>query len=149
MTASQEETDAIIIRRRIAASREEVFEAWTDAAGMQLWMCPGDIVSADVHLDARVGGSLRVVMNSPTGTHEHWGVFTAIDRPSKLAFTWYAKATDFQPTLVTVELFEAPHGHCDLVLKHEKVPRPDASEQYRGGWGQIVARLESFLRGRR
>jgi uncharacterized protein YndB with AHSA1/START domain len=149
MTASRGDTEAIIIRRRIAASRDEVFDAWTDATGMQLWMCPGNIVSAVVRLDARVGGSLRVVMQSPTGTYEHWGEFTTIDRPRKLAFTWCAKATDFVPTLVTVELFEAPNGHCDLVLKHEKFPRPDARDEYRGGWGQIVTRLEAFLRARR
>jgi uncharacterized protein YndB with AHSA1/START domain len=149
MTASPEEPEAVIIRRRIAASRDEVFDAWTDAEGMRLWMCPGDIVSTVVHLDARVGGALRVVMQGATGTSEHWGEFTTVDRPVKLAFTWCAKATDFVPTLVTVELFEAANGQCDLVLKHEKFLRPDAREQYRGGWGQIVTRLEAFLRAPR
>jgi uncharacterized protein YndB with AHSA1/START domain len=149
MTASPDETDAIVIRRHIAASRDDVFDAWTDAEGMQQWMCPGNIVSTVVRLDARVGGALRVIMQSRTGTYEHWGEFTIVDRPSKLAFTWCAKATDFVPTLVTVELFESADGHCDLVLKHEKFPQPDASEPYRGGWGQIVARLEAFLHARR
>ena len=149
MTESSGDAEAIVIRRRIAATRDEVFDAWTDATGMQSWMCPGDIISADIQLDPRVGGSLRVVMRSASGAFEHWGEFTTIDRPSKLAFTWCAKATDFVPTLVTVEFFEAPNGHCDLVLKHERFPRPDAREQYRGGWGQIVTHLESFLVGRR
>ncbi len=148
MSASPEQPEAIVIRRRIAASRDEVFDAWTNADGMRLWMCPGDIVSTVVHLDARVGGALRVVMRSPAGTHEHWGEFTTVDRPSKLAFTWCAKATDFMPTLVTVELFEAENGHCDLVLKHEKLARPDAHEQYRSGWEQIVSRLDAFLQAR-
>ena len=145
------ETEAIVIRRRIAASRDEVFDAWTDPVGMQLWMCPGDIVSAAVDLDPRVGGALRVIMRSATGTYEHWGEFTVVDRPAKLAFTWRARNTDFLPTLVTVELFAAPNGHCDLVLKHERLPGREAGDQYRGGWGQIVARLESFLgdRGQR
>ena len=143
-----EETETIVIRRRIAASRDEVFDAWTDPAGMQSWMCPGDIVSAAVDLDPRVGGALRVVMRSATGVYEHWGEFTVVDRPAKLAFTWCAKNTDFVPTLVTVELFVAPNGHCDLVLTHERLQRRDAKEQYRGGWGQIVARLDSFLGNR-
>jgi uncharacterized protein YndB with AHSA1/START domain len=149
MTESPEDSEAIIIRRHIAASREEVFDAWTDAKGMRSWMCPGNIISADVQLDARVGGALRVIMHSPIGTHEHWGEFTTVDRPSKLAFTWCAKATDGVPTLVTVELSEAPDGCCDLVLRHDKFPRPDARDQYRGGWGQIVARLEAFLQTQR
>jgi uncharacterized protein YndB with AHSA1/START domain len=149
MTAPPEESDAFIIRRRIAASRDEVFDAWTSADGMRQWMCPGDIVAAVVHLDARVGGALRVIMHGPSGTYEHWGEFTTVDRPTRLAFTWCAAATGFVPTLVTVELFEAADGHCDLVLKHEKFPRPEAREPYRGGWEQIVARLEAFLQARR
>jgi uncharacterized protein YndB with AHSA1/START domain len=149
MTSSPEESEAIVIRRRIAARREEVFDAWTDAKGMQLWMCPGDIVSAVVHLDARVGGALRVTMQGPTGTYEHSGEFTTVDRPSRLAFTWRAKATDSVPTLVTVEFFEATDGHCDLVLTHEKFPRLGAREQYRGGWAQIIIRLETFLQAQR
>jgi uncharacterized protein YndB with AHSA1/START domain len=147
MTPAEEE--AIVIRRRIAATREEVFDAWTDAEGMRSWMCPGDIASSDIQLDLRVGGALRVVMHGPAGTSEHWGEFTVLDRPLTLAFTWHAVASEFLPTLVTIEFFESADGYCDLVLKHQKLQRPDVREQYRGGWGVIVARLETFLRERR
>jgi len=122
-----------------------VFTAWTDAEGMRMWMCPGDVVSTIVQLDPRVGVSVRIVMRGPTGTFEHWGEFTAVDKPSKLAFTWHAKATGFQLTLVTVEFFETPDGHCDLVLTHERFGDSETRDQYRGGWGQILARLDAFL----
>ena len=142
------EGEAIVIRRRIPASRQEVFHAWTDGDGMKAWMCPGDIASADVQLDPRVGGGLRVLMHGPNGSYEHWGEFIAVERSSKLAFTWCAKVTDFLPTLVTVEFLDAPDDQCDLVLTHERLPRSEARDQYRGGWVQIVTRLESFLRDR-
>ena len=148
MTTRPNEEGAVVIRRRIAATRDEVFDAWIDAEGMASWMCPGSITSAVVQLDPRVGGALRVVMHGPDGAFEHWGEFTAVVRPSKLAFTWYAKATDFLPTLVTVELFDADNGHCDLVLTHERIVRPDSREQYRGGWTHVVTRLDEFLRNR-
>jgi uncharacterized protein YndB with AHSA1/START domain len=149
MTTREAGGQAVIVRRRMAASRREVFNAWTDAEGMRIWMCPGDIVSATVQLDPRVGGAFRIVMQSATTAFEHWGEFTVVDPPSKLAFTWYAKATDFQPTLVTVELYDAGNDQCDLVLTHERFQRPAVGDQYRGGWGQIVTRLSAYLQEHR
>ena len=137
--------EALVVRKRIAATRDEVFKAWTEADAMGVWMCPGDIVSAVVELDPRVGGALRIVMRSATDAFEHWGEFLTVEAPSKLAFTWCAKATDFRPTLVTVELFDTADGQCDLVLTHERFPRRDARDRYRDGWPQIVARLDAFL----
>jgi len=141
--------EAVVIRKRIAATRDEVFKAWTDADGMRSWMCPGDTLSAVVELDLRVGGALRIVMQSATESFEHRGEFVAVQPPAKLAFTWSAKATGFRPTLVTVDFIEAEDGHCDLVLTHERLPRPDVKDQYRGGWDQIVTRLARFLQDQR
>ena len=76
MTGSSGDAEAIVIRRRIAASRDDVFDAWTDATGMRLWMCPGDIVSADVHLEVardtrwRNGGGLINRGRAFVGRHQ-------------------------------------------------------------------------------
>jgi uncharacterized protein YndB with AHSA1/START domain len=146
---SQSDSNKLVIRRRVPATREELFSAWTDAEGMREWMCPGNILSVDVHMDLRVGGSFLIVMRDAHDTHEHRGEFTIIDRPGKLSFTWIAKATDFQPTLVTVELFAVTENETELVLTHENFPGKEATDQYRGGWGQIVDRLETYLHARR
>ena len=142
------DTGRVVVRRRIAATREELFDEWTDPDSMRVWMCPGDVVSADVALDPRVGGSLHILMRSPTQTFEHRGEFTVVDRPSKLAFTWIAVATDLVPTLVTVEFFVAGENETELVLTHERFPRKEVADQYQGGWGQIVGRLEQHLKRR-
>jgi uncharacterized protein YndB with AHSA1/START domain len=142
---SGEQDEVVIIRRRLTAARDDVFNAWTNAEGMGAWMCPGAIVSADVQLDPRVGGALRIVMRTATEAFEHWGEFTIVEPPAKLAFTWCAKATDFEATLVTVELFEAGAGLCDLVLTHERIQRAGARDQYRRGWAQIINRLQAHL----
>ena len=148
MTA-ESDANTVVIRRRIAATREELFDAWTDPEGMRTWMCPGNIVSVDVRMDPRVGESLRIIMRDPNGVYEHRGEFTIIDRPAKLAFTWIAEATDLRPTLVTVEFFVVSESSSDLVLTHEKFPRKEVSDHYRGGWGQIVGRLEEYLQSKR
>jgi uncharacterized protein YndB with AHSA1/START domain len=139
----------LVIRRRILATREELFDAWTDPESMRVWMCPGDIISADVTLDLRVGGSFLITMRTPTAAYEHRGEFTIIDRPSKLAFTWIARATDLRPTLVTVEFFEISETESELVLTHENFPRKEVRDQYQGGWGQIIDRLEQYLHTKR
>jgi len=136
----------VVIRRQIEATREELFDAWTDPEGMRKWMCPGNIVSAEVQMDLRVGGALVIVMRGPTESFEHRGEFAVIERPSKLAFTWIAKSTDLHPTLVTVEFFEVSETLSELVLTHVEIPRKEVSDQYQGGWNQIVTRMEQCLR---
>src|SRR5215472_3780816 len=53
----------VVIRRRIAATPEELFDAWTDADGMREWMCPGNIQSVEVRMEPRVGGALLIIMH--------------------------------------------------------------------------------------
>ena len=137
----------LVVRKRVAATREELFDAWTDPDGMRVWMCPGDIVSADVVMDLRIGGRLVIIMRGPDRAFEHRGEFTVIDRPSKLAFTWIADATDLQPTLVTVEFIELGEAESELVLTHERFPRTEVRDRYRGGWDQILGLLERHLLG--
>ncbi|MBZ5578320.1 MAG: SRPBCC domain-containing protein [Acidobacteriia bacterium] len=143
------EADAgkVVVRRRIQATREELFDAWTDPEGMREWMCPGDVVSAEVQMDVRVGGALLILMRSPTELHEHRGEFTVIDRPSKLAFTWISKSTDFVPALVTVEFITVTATESELILTHEGILKKEVRDRYQNGWGQIASRLEQSLRG--
>jgi uncharacterized protein YndB with AHSA1/START domain len=116
----------VVIRRRLRASPEELFDAWTDAEGMRAWMCPGQILSVEVRMEAHVGGALLVVMRDANRTYEHRG--------------------DQQPTVVTVEFLPINESDTELVLTHERFPREEVSEQYRGGWGQILDRLDRYLR---
>ena len=106
-------------------------------------------MSVDVQMDLRVGGSLLIIMRGPDRSYEHRGEFTVIERPAKLAFTWIAAATDFRPTLVTVEFLVVSQSDTDLVLTHQQFPRTEVTDRYRGGWGQIVDRLDAYLHGKR
>lgn len=139
--------NTVTIRRRIRATRDEVFDEWLDPEGMREWMCPGDVVSAEVRLDPRVGGALHIAMRSPTQTHLHTGEFRVVDRPSKLAFTWTADAMDGQVTLVTIDLVEASAMETDLILTHELIPRKEVSDRYQSGWAKIVEHLDKHLTG--
>ena len=131
------------IQRRMPATREVVFEAWTDPQGLREWMCPGDTVSAEAKLVLRVGGHYRIVMKSKTRDYVHTGVYQVVERPSKLVFTW-TREEDETPTLVTVE-FIAQGDESELVLTHERFHDTDVMKRYQGGWGTIAEKLAAYL----
>ena len=54
-----------------------------------------------------------------------------------------------QPTLVTVEFLPIGEIESELILTHERFSRKEPADRYRGGWDQIVARLERTLQARR
>ena len=140
--AKPAESLRVEIRRRMAAPREIVFEAWTDPEGLRHWMCPGDVISAEATMDLRVGGSFRIVMKSPTQEHVHTGTYQVVDPPAKLVFTW--TAANQPQTLVTVEFLD--HGdESEIVLVHEGFIQSDIGQRYRGGWGKIVEMFAAYL----
>lgn len=138
----------LVIRRTLPFPREKVFAAWLDATGMQRWVRPGNIRSAEVTLDPRVGGKFRILMKGDERNYDHTGQYKVIEPPSKLAFTWMSEGTDQQETLVTLEFFEREKGACEVVLTHERFPRPDKVQAHEKGWGDIVNRLADYLGGR-
>jgi len=135
--------EELVVRRVLRVPRERVFAAWLDPALMARWMCPGDTHSATVELDPRVGGTFRIVMHHARGDEKHWGEYLAIEPPSRLSFTWISAHTDRRPSVVTVEL-SGRGADTELVLTHRRLP-PDKVEAHRGGWSDIVAKLDAVL----
>ncbi len=144
MNAGDQE-DKPVIRRRVHATREELFDAWTDPDSMREWMLPGNAVSADVHMDVRMGGELLMIIRTPIEVFKHRGEFRVVERPSRLVFTWNAEVMEGRTTLVTVEFFKAAPDETELVLTHEQIPFKRVSERYAAGWSQIIDRLAEHL----
>jgi len=133
-----------VVRRRMPAPREIVYEAWIDPDGIREWMCPGDVVSAEAVLDVRVGGSLRIIMRAEDRVHEHVGTYQIVDPPAKLAFTWSGVENQEEITLVTVDFFA--HGdESELVITHERFSKADVAQRYEMGWGTIASKFAGYL----
>ncbi len=145
MMVTDEAAPALVVRRQIAVPRERVFHAWLDSESLAHWMRPGTFTHATVIVDPRVGGGFRIVMEGRTdgGDYEHRGEYLAIEPPSLLSFTWISKATDYQPTVVTIEFHERGTG-TELVLTHRRLT-PKAVEGHRKGWTDIVRLLDEAL----
>ena len=144
METSADGRHRIVVRRRMPAPREVVYEAWTDPEGLRNWMCPGDVISADASLDVRVGGSLRITMRSKEQVHEHIGTYHVVDPPAKLSFTWSGGNVASDTTLVTVE-FIAQGNESELVITHERFTNADVAQRYEMGWGTIARKFAEFL----
>ena len=136
------------ISRTLQHSREKVFEAWTDPKVVARWFAPSDGFRVVVRtLEPRVGGRYAIEMHHPDGgVHTAIGTYRAVERPSKLAFTWSWEndPSRGEETLVTVELLE--HGsHTELVLTHERFASEELRERHNQGWVGCLNRLDPVL----
>ena len=134
----------VVVRRRMPAPQQVVYESWIDPEGIRQWMCPGDIVSAEATLDVRVGGAFRIMMRSKDKVHEHVGTYQVVDPPAKLVFTWSGLENPNEITLVTVE-FIAHGEESELVITHEGFTKGDAAQRYEMGWGTIAGKFAEYL----
>ena len=129
---------SVRITRRVHATPEEVFDAWTDPESIRVWMCPGDVSEARARLDARVGGKYQIDMVGSTATFEHTGEYLVVDRPRKLSFTWKSIPTNNQRTVVTIDLKPISAGETELTLTHEGFPSAESARNHGMGWGAIL-----------
>jgi len=141
MPQHEEKSETIVIRKMIAATPEEVFEAWTDPESVRHWMRGrADMQESVAELDVRPGGAFRITMKGKNRNYVHTGQYRVVEPPSRLVFTWISEGTHQQETLVTVEL--KPRGReCELTLTHEKLPGKDAASSHEQGWNHIAELL--------
>ncbi len=135
----------IVVRRNIAATVDELFDAWLDPESLAQWMHPGTTARSTVNVDARVGGAYEVVMNYESGPNRHYGEYRVIERNRKLVFTWHSAATHHTETLVTVE-FNVASSSTEIVLTHERLPDHEAGLSHTRGWTMALELLESLLK---
>lgn len=133
-------TAAVVVRRTIAATAEELFDAWLDPEAMAIWMRPGSIQTTVAKVDPKVGGRYEIVMRSATETYPHTGVYRVINRPRQLVFTWISRGTEQRESLVTVD-FVARGEATEVVVTHEQLTE-SAAPSHTNGWTSALARLE-------
>ena len=134
---------AVVVRRTIAASAEDLFDAWLDPQALAQWMRPGTIQSTVAHVEPRVGGRYEITMQAASGPILHQGVYRTIDRPRRLVFTLSERNLSRSQSRVNVEIVPAGIG-CELTLVHENVP-PDQASRIEGRWAGMLYGLEILI----
>lgn len=143
---------AVRVTKRIRATPERLFQAWTDPRQLMSWWHlegPGwAFAAADV--DLRVGGRYRLAMTGPDGVeHAARGQYREVRRPTLLSFTWdwENRANSVGETIVTVRMTDLGDGTTELVLTHERFADPARAAGHDNGWKQLFRILDSFLTG--
>ena len=144
----------LTLTRMIAAPRALVFRAWTESEHLSQWFGPRGFTIPRCTVDARVGGSLRIVMRAPDGAeHPMKGTFREVVPNERLSFTNMALdahentllegvttvtfADEGTGTRMTVTTFaEGAAGVVERML--------DGME---AGWTQTLDKLEEHLHG--
>jgi uncharacterized protein YndB with AHSA1/START domain len=142
--ADATKTATIVVRRTIAATVDELFDAWLDPDSLAQWMHPGTTARSTARVDARVSGTFEVVMHHPNAELRHYGVYRTIERNKKLVFTWCSDATHHTETLVTVE-FNVESAGTEIVLTHERMPDHRAACSHVQGWTLALELLDDLL----
>ena len=139
------------MQRVFDAPRELVWRAWSNPEILVLWMGPVEWPAVSATSDFRVGGAWRICLRSPTTGENLWqgGVYTEIDAPRRLAFTfkWDDSHEDGPPvdTQVTVDLSETPDGQTIMDFTHEGLKSGQSLTGHRHGWTSTADRLEAWL----
>ena len=131
---------AVVVRRTIAASAEDLFDAWLDPEALAQWMRPGTIHSTAARVEPRVGGAYEITMQAQSGPILHKGVYRTIDRPKRLVFTWMSAHTESHESLVTVD-FVKLDKKTEVIVTHEQLPE-SAMPSHRNGWTSGLEHLD-------
>ena len=139
---------AFRLTRRFAASREKVFDAWTNPEVLKQWWCPEGWVLTEVQIELRIGGAFRIGMRRWSGGSPVYvnGCFHEVSVPERLAYTWrWENAFEGMPeTCVTVE-FKDAGGATELSLIHAELPEIPICLQHRRGWLAALERIDSIV----
>jgi uncharacterized protein YndB with AHSA1/START domain len=132
-TAAQ--TVSLRFTRQYPHPREKIFRAWTDAQALKRWFLPtAEHRCTYAAIDPRVGGHYRITVEAPDGLrHTVSGVYSEVEPPRRLVFTWIWENKPEVESLVTVELREHPQG-TELTLTHERLPDADSRARHEYGW---------------
>lgn len=137
----------VLVSRRVRASPEQVFRAWTEPELLKKWWGPASFSVPSVELDLRVGGQFVFAMKPPDRpAHLLFGTYVEIQPPKRLVFTWMWGDAVPGPkfdSLVTVEM--RPVGaETEVTVTHEKLPQPVATMHVEG-WTSTMDSLQSFV----
>ena len=151
--------DAVIVERIFNASREQLWQMWTDPEHFKHWYGPQGFIIPVADITLEVGGRRLVCMASPDGKIKMWtvGEFKEIVYPEKLIYTESPAdengnvvspaqigIPEEYPTVTEVTvLFEDLSGKTRLTLTHAGVPTASGAG---GGWEQAFDKLADYLK---
>lgn len=146
MTTNTSSGTKLTLIRRINASPEQVFAAWTDPAHLRKWSCPEGTRMGGVEVDLKVGGGFRICMKGENQDYNAFGTYREIQPPKRLVYTWdwMEPENAMGDTVITVE-FEPDGDGTRVVMVHDLFPTADVATEHEQGWTSCLNRLEALF----
>ena len=143
-SAQQKLAATLVVRRRIHASPEKLFAAWTQPEHLVHWWGPPGVACPAAEVDLRVGGGYRIANRFPDGTIV-WiaGVFELIDPPHRLVYTWKLESQKALEERVTV-CFERREAATEVIVTHERIADQAARTRHERGWAGCLDALVRY-----
>ena len=144
-----EEKFVLEMSRQFAASRERVFDAFSNYEAMALWFGPHGCHVSEGEIDFTVGGKYRLqVQGENNEVNTVGGIFQEIVPPERLVFTWRWEPNGEnspEEMEVVINFIKLESGKSELRLRQTLVPNQEVAEQHGWGWGETFERLETSL----
>jgi uncharacterized protein YndB with AHSA1/START domain len=137
---------SLVLKRRLKAAPEKVYEAWTKPEQMTHWWgVPGGAKPTVAETDLRVGGRFRVQFWGANDEHHSVsGTYREVVPNRKLSFSWAWQSTPERESQVTIELNPVTDGTM-LTLTHEQFFNEKARDDHSVGWSMMLDRMEALL----
>ncbi|MCY0147963.1 SRPBCC family protein [Hoeflea sp. G2-23] len=152
MSAELDSSKIIRVERIIAAPRDLVFEAFSDAKHLDAWWGPDGFTNETHEMDFSVGGLWRYTMHGADGkAWPNWIRYTEISAPSRIAYDHGGELGE-PAHFVGIITFEelAQKTRVAITLVFETTQARDATVEFGAvaGGGQTLAKLERYVLGR-
>ncbi|MCW3838357.1 SRPBCC domain-containing protein [Sphingomonas canadensis] len=133
----------ITLVRRIKASPEALFEAWTTPSLMAHWWCGAGAKHIVAQCSPRRSGNFLVSGHSAKGEAiEDWGVYTVVIPGEVLEFSWHAEPPG--PSHVTMQLLPLAYT-TEITLVHFELPDAETCAMQKARWEAALDALEALV----
>lgn len=137
---------SLTVKRRLKASPEKIYAAWTDPKKIIRWFGPANIrpETMRAEIDARAGGRFRFSFDNERGEYfEVSGVYREVIPNERLVFSWAWHSTPERESLVTITL-KSDGGGTLLTLHHAQFFDEAARNGHERGWNELLDKLEKL-----
>lgn len=150
---------ALVITRIFDASRERVWQEWTDPERVKHWWGPAMFTAPVIEIDFRVGGKYLYAMRGPDGK-DYWstGIFRKIvplkrieltdsfadEKGNVVPATYYGMAPDFALESKVTVTFEDVGSKTKLTIRYVGVPANNLKDA-ESGWNTSLDKLAADL----
>ena len=142
----------VIIKRTIAAPRELVYGAFTDARHLAKWWGPEGFTTPDAAADPRPGGAMRLDMHGPDGNvYLGGGTYHELTPPERLVFSTTILAEDgtalaeFRNTLTFAEHGGKTELTLSITMVHADPSVAHHTADMEEGWTSSLVCLAAYL----